>query len=373
MMKKVSLDACENKVPAKTEQKADSQATYITGEEVDLRQIAVQYMYDMAKIEWTAGSLIDYSFNNKSLVYQPGEKYLGMIFNCRQTGMEAFKGALDENGRYILEDVDWNTAPGNSCATSVKHAWQQVSPDVEYDYSINMMPYYKETGVLAVGNINWAAYDGKNTTNSILKNTEKKDVLEAYAMALPGDGFMRYLDNGGHGMMITLEPIVVRDENGEIDPEESFVFLTDQNNRLHTRREYPSSWEMDRRVSFQRAYNEGYLPVTTKELQEGKAPVPTFEVTEPPKAEELAVGQMKGTVKCNYCLNTVTAEIRKGGANGEVIVTSTEHPYARNYGFTNLKDGLGLDKLALGKYCMVITGEVGLGSETLVEIEFEKN
>ena len=342
---------------------------YITSDEVNLRQVAVQYMYDMAKVEWTAGPQMDYSFNNKTLIYQPGEKYVGMVYNNCRNGLEAFKKALDENGKYKLEDVDWNTAPGNSCATSIKHAWQMVSPDVDYQYSIDMMPYYDDTGVAAIGNINWAAYDEKNTTNSILKNTEKKDVLEAYAMTLPGDAFMRYLDTGGHALMVTLEPVVVRDENGEIKPEESFVFLTDQNNVLNKLREYPSSWKVDHKVSFEQSYTDGWLPVTIPELVEGKCPVPEYEAEEAPAAEDLAAGNLKGAVKSNYCIMTVHVEVKK---EEEVVACAEAHPYKKAYDLSQLNESLALAELPAGNYSLAVTVTVGLGSKTVAEIAFAK-
>lgn len=368
------LDSCGNEVPAEqTPEQEEAQVSYITSEMTDLRQIVVQYMYDMANIEWTAGPLIDYSFNNKSLIYRPGEKYLGMIYNNCRNGLEAFKKALNENGTYALEDVGWDTAPGNSCATSIKHAWQMISPDVEYQYSVDMMPCYKETGVLPVGNINWAAYDGKNTTDSVLKNTDKKDVLEAYAMALPGDGFMRYLDHGGHALMVTLKPVVVRCADGSVNPQESFVFLTDQNNVLNTIRGYPSSWKIDHKISFEKAYVDGWLPVTVKELREGKAPVPVCEITGAPTGKALASGNgLKGSVKCNYCLMTVRAEIRKNNAVGEVVTVGEVHPYTRSFDLRQMEEKLAWREIQAGSYWFILTVAVGLGKETLAELQFEK-
>lgn len=313
----------------------------------DLRKIAVQYMYDMAKIEWTSTALIDYSFNNEKLVYHPGKKYLGMIYNDGKNGLEAFKKALDENGTYVLDDIGWTTAPGNSCATSIKHAWQMISPDVEYRYSIDMMPYYKDTGVLPIGDIDWSTYDEKNTTNSILNVTDKDVIMEAYALALPADAFMRYLDKGGHALMVTLEPVVVRDEEGKIDPENSFVFLTDQNNLLNTLREYPSSWKVDNKLSFEKAYSQGWLPVTVRTLQDMEAPDPTFALDD-------------ANVSSNYCMMTIRLEITD--ADGKMAGMTEVHPYTRTFEVEKLKELAGWEGLADGEYKLEITVTVGLGS-----------
>lgn len=341
---------------------------FITSEEVDLRQVVVDYMYAMANIQWTAGTLLDYSNYSSSLVYEPGKTYLGMIYNNNRNGLEAFQDTLDENNTYISSVTGWNAAPGNSCATSIEHAWQLVSPTVEFEYSIDMMPYYEKTGVVAVGEIDWSCYDGNNT-NTVIRGNQRDTILEAYALAQPGDALMRYQDTGGHALMLTKESLVVRKEDGTIDMNASYFYLTDQNNRLHQRREYPSSWEVDRAVSFSDALQDGYLPVTVAELRDGLAPVPTFEVSGAPTEEDLSNGSLKGSVKCNYCMTTVRAEVLSGE---QVVASAQAHPYLRNYGLKNLSRELNLSGLPSGRYTLVIVAKAGLGTQTLVNVTFSK-
>ena len=320
-------------------------------ENLDLRKIAVDYMKAMASVEWTATKRIDYSNVNKTLIYEPGQKYLGMIYNNNRNGLENFKMALDADGNYVLDDIGWDTAPGNSCATSIKHAWQLISPDVEYEYSINMMPYYAETHVLPIGRIRWDAYDGRNTTNTVLAATDINDLYEAYAMALPGDGFMRYLDTGGHALMVTLPAKVVRREDGTIDPDLSEVYLTDQNNPINTRREYPSSWKVDRPLTFTKSYSEGWLPVTVKELVEGRAAAPVFSLKTGEKAEDTVLS-------CNYCLMTVALKLV--GADGEPLTEPLVfHPYLREVALS--EKIAALREKAGSAARLLLDAEVGLG------------
>lgn len=363
------LNALGQEEPAQNVKRPQMQ--YAPQNAAELRQIAIDYMYDMAKIPWIANTRIDYSFNNASLIYEPGQTYLGMIYNNNRNGMEAFREALDEKGVYQLADIGWDTAPGNSCATSIKHAWQMISPDVEYQYSVDMMPYYPDTGVLPVGNINWSGYDGKNTTNSILKVTDKNIILEAYAQAQPADGFMRYLDNGGHALMLTLEPLVVRQENGKIDSEQSFLFLTDQNNKMNTLREYPSSWKVDHKVSFEKAYCDGWLPVTVRELRQGHAPMPIFEVAGQPTRASLEAGYgLEMQVKSNYCIVSLVAELREKGADGSLLQAVESHPYRRELSLHTLEKRLNLKNLSPGEYCLSIRAKVGLGEAELLHVVF---
>lgn len=364
------LVACGEKKTEENGNKEENNQQYITSEEVDLRQMVVQYMYDMAKLQWTASQTLNYSAQGSpSLIYEQGKTYLGMVYNNNATGLENFKRYLDASGTLVAESDSWNESPGNSCATSIEHAWQLVCASVEYQYSVDMLPYYEETGVLAVGDIDWSQYDGGNTTISVLNKNDRETVYEAYALGLPGDAMVRYLNTGGHALMITKEPTIVRNDDGTINPEQSYVYLTDQNNLLNTLREYPSSWKVDHPISFMAAYMDGYLPVTAKELQEGKAPVPTFEMGTKVKAEDLAKGFLKGSVKSNYCIHEVHAELL---SNGEVIASAADYPYTRNYGFKNLRKDLGISDLAAGTYTLKIDVKVGLAEKTIVEVEFTK-
>ncbi len=355
-----SLQGCQSTVPAEKET--------ITSQEVDLRQMVVDYMYAMANIQWTAETRLDFSNYSASLVYEPGQTYLGVVYNSNGTGLEGFQAVLDEENRYIGTVTGWSSSPGNSCATSIEHAWQLISPNVEFQYCIDMMPYYENTGIVAVGDIDWSCYNGTNT-GSVISSNDRSVILEAYALALPGDALMRYQNTGGHALMVTKEPAVVRNEDGSINMANSYLYLTDQNIRLHDRREYPSSWEVDRPVSFANALQDGYLPVTVAQLRDGASPVPTFEVSNAPTAESIAAGTVKGSVRSNYCINTLQMEIFSGD---QVVASATAHPYERTYGFQNLAKKLNISDLPTGRYTLVITAEVGLGEKILVEETFSK-
>lgn len=363
----VLLFSCFTGCTPTSDEPTEPERLFITSDEVDLRQMVVDYMYAMANVQWTAGITIDYSSYSSSLVYESGKTYLGMVYNNNQNGFEAFMDLLDENNCHTGTITGWSSAVGNSCATSIEHAWQLVSATVDYGYSQDMMPYYKHTGVVPVGDIDWSCYNGTNT-NSIIGQHDRQTIFEAYAQMLPGDALMRYQNNGGHALMLTKAPTVVRNEDGTINMAQSYLYLTDQNNRLHNRREYPSSWEVDRPMTFSNALQDGYLPVTVAELRDGIAPVPTFTVTAP-TAENLAAGNVKGNVRSNYCLNTLRMELRSGET---LVATAVSHPYERSCGFSDLGKDLKIADLPAGQYTLTIIAEVGLATQTIVETTFTK-
>ncbi|MBE6974519.1 MAG: hypothetical protein E7436_03410 [Ruminococcaceae bacterium] len=353
--------------PTETAAPTEPEKLFITSDEVDLRQMVVDYMLAMANVQWTAGVTIDYSSYSSSLVYESGKTYLGMVYNNNRNGYEAFMDLLDENNCHTGTITGWSSAVGNSCATCIEHAWQLISPTVEYEYSIDMMPYYENTGVVPIGDIDWSCYNGTNT-NSIISQHDRQTIFEAYAQMLPGDALVRYQNTGGHALMLTKEPTIVRNPDGSINMVQSYLYLTDQNNRLHNRREYPSSWEVDRPMTFSNAFQEGYLPVTVAELRDGQAPVPTFTVTAP-TAENLSAGNVKGSVRSNYCLNTLRMELRSGET---LVATAVAHPYERSCGFSDLGKDLKIADLPAGQYTLTIIAEVGLATQTIVETTFTK-
>ena len=339
------------------------------GKDMDLRGIVVDYMKRMASVEWTASTLIDYSSNSKSLVYKPGQKYLGMVYNNNATGLEKFLSILDENAVSTETNTSWNESPGNSCATSIRHAYQQVSADVEYGYSFDMLPFYENTGIIAIGNIDWSQYNGTNTLTTVFAVNDRDDLLEAYALMKPGDSLVRYIDTGGHAQMITKDPFIVRTKEGKIDPENSYLYISEQNNLLNNTREYPSSWKWDYPVSFATAQNGSYLPVTIEALVTGVTKKPEFETSSVPTAEDLAGGTIKGNVKCNYCMNEVKIEVLK---DGEPVISYVTYPYARSFGLKTIRNEIGLKELEAGSYTFVVTAAIGFGTEKLMEIAFTK-
>ena len=351
-------------------QPTEDETLYITGDDVDLRQMVVEYMYAMANIRWTAGQELDYSkYGAKNLIYEAGSTYLGMVYNNNATGLEKFQSILDENGLNIDSETRWDSAAGNSCATSIRHAWQQISTTAGFRYSADMMPCFRYSGVVAIGDIDWSCYD-RTHTKTVIEGNSRDVILEAYALTLPGDALVRHMgDAGGHALMITKAPTVVRNADGSINLVNSYLYLTDQNNNLNNKREYPSSWTVDAKVSFSSALQEGYLPVTVAELRDSKTEIPRFELEDAPTAQEVALGNVGGTVISNYCLNTIRLEIRSGDS---VVACAAAYPYAASFSLTELGQLLKITDLSSGEYTLGVIAEVGLATQTLLELSFSR-
>ena len=367
----ICFAGCDQIPGANTSPKStEPEKLFITSEEVDLRQMVVDYMYAMANIRWTAGQTLDYSnYGANNLIYEAGQTYFGMVYNNNATGLEKFQSILDTNGLNVDSEIRWDSAAGNSCATSIRHAWQQISTTAGFGYSADMMPCYRYSGVVAIGDIDWSCYD-RTHTKTVIQGNSRDVILEAYALTLPGDALVRHLgDAGGHALMITKAPTVVRNEDGSINLVNSYLYLTDQNNNLNNKREYPSSWTVDAKVSFSSALQEGYLPVTVAELRDGRTEVPRLELEGVPTEQEVTLGNVTGTVKSNYCINTVRLEIRSGD---RVVVDAAAHPYAVSFSLQELGQALNIQDLSAGEYTLVVIAEVGLATQTLFTLSFSR-
>lgn len=340
-------------------------------DDLDLRKIVVDYMHAMANVEWRAGITLDYSSYNSRLVYNKGQKYMGMIYNNAKVDLGAFNEQLSEGDVYNGE-TDWFKAPGNSCSTSIEHAWQLISPTVDYAYTINMMPYYEKTGVTAVGDIDWSVYDEKNT-NSIIKGNDNEVIFEAYALVKPGDAVVRHFEEGGHALMATGETVISRRQDGKIITSRSYMILTEQNNLLNNKRKLPSSWSVDEQYTFEKLLSEGYLPVSIKELQEGITENATFSISNPSGQKTFqTTGELRGDIESNYSIKTIKITLRSGSANGDIIKEKTVHPYSKTFSLKTVSDEFAIKDIASGNYYISVSTEAGLETREVFALSFAK-
>lgn len=340
---------------------AGSEDAYYVG---GLRQAVVDYMYAMANVQWTSNAYIDYTTTpgaGANLKYEVGKTYLGMVYNNNRAGLEKFQSILVNGSIYNETDTGWQTSPGNSCATSIEHAWQIVSPSVEYEYSQDMNPILAQ-GVLPVGDVAWGVYDATTKlTDPVVTATGETGMYEAYAKIYKGDAVVRYKNGGGHAMMVTSDVHVIRKADGSIDPSKSYVLLTDQNNTINNARAYPSSWGYNVKTTFAKLYADGYIPVTCKELVENKCPIPAFRVVNASTSRDMSSCHLRGILESNYNIMTVTANILD--AQGQIVKTAEDYPYTKTYDLANLSGVLSLGGLASGEYRLQITAKAGLGAD----------
>ncbi|MBE6671072.1 MAG: hypothetical protein E7593_02605, partial [Ruminococcaceae bacterium] len=144
------------------------------------REYVVNYIRDMANIEWTPektfilyGKYQAWSYN---LTYEKGKTYYGLPFlvDSRGTKQEFLNSVVD--GVYVGPTSGSNCI-GDACYDAVYVTLIQVCPSITFKSTEDMLPK-NETGLKAVGEWNWEA--SKHDTPTIINKNSLEVMAKAY-------------------------------------------------------------------------------------------------------------------------------------------------------------------------------------------------
>ena len=284
-----------------------------------LRDKVVKAMYDMGTIEWKVKQDLNYYDRVWSTTYT----FKGIPYNHNSGSYAQARYIIGEDGYLIDEVYDWGTRDcwdmyfGSDCSSAVQQAWWTVSNSTD-TFVVRYMHQQENQGGLAVGIYDWTPAmptDDPSTEPVILANDEQV-MYESYACLLAGDAVAYSNPRGGHTRLIAEDAVVVRDQNGLIDPQRSYVISHEQGNAVRNDVEGTySSWNIGRKQTFANLYYDWALPVTCKELLTGEVdPVEAYLEG----AIEGYAGLISGTVHANYNLDSVTIYITD--ADGNVVL-----------------------------------------------------
>lgn len=371
------------------------------------RDTAEAHMRYMMSFLWQTDTSIDYSYSVGSLGVniddpdyilhlEAGRVYSGMPYTHGSSGAESFLayGETDENGIVQMTGLTSELFSGgggtknfnmarlsNDCADAVSWAWSRVGNSFTFTMTQNMVT---ERGCLPVGN--YKTVDGNyKKTKDIVKENGEEVMFEAYACLQKADAVVLF--NGeGHAMMIS-QVNVVRDQNGAIDPEQSYVLVHEQYTG-NARKEVTRVDEktgltvyclggVDNKYTFAQLYKKSYLPVTIKELID-PSPVAPPELLDSQQEHTLDT-LTKGAISCAYKICTVTVTITDGSGNpvqkatcfpteGERHMFWMKH-FAEKQEEPVMQGRLALSELAAGSYRATVQCTVGTG-ETLTARDF---
>ena len=228
----------------------------------------------------------------------------------------SIKGGSDNatgNATWANGGIGWAKYLGSDCSAALTMAWHKVTTIRDLNrteankgvclyYTTNIVPTefnqwnygFVKVGDYTVNDKALAtAYEltGTDFTTSDKKQTKTNypintnmivediianqgginTVYEAYAKAQMGD-IMISSGTAGHTRMLALDPVVIRNGNGVIDPAKSYFVTHEQGDGLYERAETLSSWRINYKYTFEQlAYQniEGltgssgyYLPIT---------------------------------------------------------------------------------------------------------------
>lgn len=245
-----------------------------------LREAVVKAMRDMLTIQWHTKKEIRYNkkgaVSGKNYYHDPGELYCGLPYADGQTNLFVWLEHYNmETGELTFDgDGVWlNDYLGNTCAGSLMWAWSAVCSSLTGVFiNYNMVKRY---GVLPVGDYKYNTdittyYDHK--TKDICEENGQEKMFECYAKIQLGDGITSTTTL--HTMMSIIDAVVVRDENGKIDGEKSYITLQDQaagkgakfREEEHDGIIYNYSGKIDFHAPFNWLWEKAYIPITTVEL-----------------------------------------------------------------------------------------------------------
>ena len=301
-----------------------------------VREKTVKAMYDLCTVEWRVPrDLVHTCYCQLSGChgsYSNQYTYYGAPYNHKSCSVSRINYCLNEDRTiqdwfYDLDSYDgFDIYIGSDCSSTVQQAWWAVSNSTNTGNTSGIPAAYGK-GTIAVGDytcdfeLKKETRDGvtKTWTAQYIEATEEQVMLESYAAMLPGDAVVSHYKEGGHTRMVASFPVVIRDQEGKIDPVYSYVLMHEQGSTwIDEEKMITSSCKTNEKYTFASLYGNSYVPVTCEELLTGEL--------EPAQAELLDgcegyAGMFTGKVQANYHLDYVKVTVTD--EQGKVVM---DHP-----------------------------------------------
>ena len=315
--------------------------------EQELRQLCVDAMRYNMTFTWTPTLDINYSFTlleRTSEVSLPaGIAYSGLFYcnnNAKGNVWKALQYYDHETGAMDIEAMGGQLLGtlSSACARGCEWGWSRVSNS----HGLQTMSSYNQynSNIALVGPYTYMpgkyAFGNGSGTKDIIADNGVNVMLESYAAMKMADGV--YSSSSYHVMMAAEDPVIVRDAGGNIDPNQSYVMILEQDAIGSKTKDQDIEQSngvtlrqlggVDRKYTFQDLLNKGYVPFTIKELI-GQEPVEAGDawVGSPTSRLEsnsdLTLEEVMGkTLYANYAI--CTAEIVVKNPAGELLL---QHRY----------------------------------------------
>ena len=323
-----------------------------------LRDTVVQSMYELTTFEWHLRE----SLPKRDGIFNKEYTYYGLPYNYNLAYLSRIDYITDDEG--YMEDwlydlpVDLLDAYLTSdCMGTMWMAYRTVCNSVSGTYCAEMFPW-QNMGTIAVGDWAWEEDLGTSDSTVYIKATGEQEMYEAYAQLRKGDFYLYMLPNlGGHVRMVAENPVVVRDQNGLIDPVYSYVPSHEQGWTTQDSIEMTfTSCRAGYNYTFANLLYDGSLPLTFEELQTGEMEPATAELV---GGQSGKMGMCTGTIKTNYHMEYVDL----------VVTDSTGAEVFNHRYFTGVwRDG---DYSSILKKEMMLEFDLGRFILPLSECQFE--
>lgn len=318
--------------------------------EEELRQICLDFFRLQLTFQWTPKESFAYTITtyDKDRKFEAGTIYAGLPYQgsfgsgSLYLAMEYYDqktGVLDNTG---ISGPELSQLLGNHCTTSPYWAWTRVVNSTKKYSNAYMTKYY---GFLPVGDYQYETpqwTEQVQNTKEACKQNGEQVMFEAFAQLEPADGILMFLGLSGnsHCRMVSASPVVVRDSDGAINGEESYILYMDQGSSL---KDYTAAdgstvqlqGKVDQKATFAQLFDKGYVPFTFAEFV-GTDPVEPSQVTLQLPSQVTTDDLLLGTISSNYPISYLE-------------VTLTDAQDNQTYRVFTPADAIDIKEMLLGK------------------------
>ena len=333
----------------------------------DYRQIVMDYMMKMADFEWTPKETFHIKWKNAGdfgvdLVYEKGKTYHGMTYSNTKCSLDEFEQFF-EDGKFVPNSEYFEEIIGNHCSSSMGLAYQQLL-DFPYYGGIAPSPI-RGTMLTYCGDIKAPKGYGKFDVSDLWNLHSKKTVMEAYASVDKGDVLYFFSKvRTGHLRMISRPAEVTRFENGEIDPDNSYIYTIEQTNCFDdqdTARGRNTTWFINRKRTYTTLYERFFCPITFTIFTSGEKPKDAFVTYTGKNSPDSLADGVNGEIISSFPLTYVRMEVRD--ADNKLVASSHRYDFQRTYkmDLAPMGEELKLNELAKGEYTFKLRAGIARG------------
>ncbi len=352
----------------------------------EMRQMVIDHVKELASIEWICPEDISFAKDlpwTDTLGYKKGVTYRGLPYVTFRTDGFSDVGKLsyyiDEDG-YYRGPTDFYSMPGTDCVMMrFAYGWAGALCDVNI-MQINVLdlsPQHVEIGLVPVGGYDASRYRyDRPTSETIIALNGEQKMYQAYAQAKLTDGlYTSFFLSGGtflanHNMLVTGESAhVVYNDDGTINGKRSYLIISEQTSNPHvvtdpvTYKNYTTSWEINRRATFEELYTEGYMITRLESLWDDNIAAPTFTTSNVDMSGSIGMHRLRnGSVSLNATITDST---------GKVVTKGSSFPCALDAPLGDIMYDTPLNELKSGKYHYTLTAEIGFGTKTIVDCDID--
>ena len=204
-------------------------------------------------ITWAPGEEKRYDL---ALKHKKGKTYYGVPYGNTKGNFDEFLDHLDMSGSFSCDSYYYRDIVGNHCSSSMFFAFQQIMP-VGYG---TFRPSTERKGLFSLCGDLKNPGEGRWYSKDVFELNGAESVYEAFASMEYSDILFKCIPGSGHVRMVSSVD-VNRNEDGVIDPDNSFVYVVEHTNLWYTE-DKNSSWFIDKRYKFSTLLRTGFMPIT---------------------------------------------------------------------------------------------------------------